>query len=441
MKKIQELNRQRAGLMEQARNIVNTAETEKREFTDDERQEFDRLTAQVETIDQDIRRHKIAQGYGDKDTPESRATGNPDPNPQDKPEEFLIGMSREDLRRYSITRAILAAANNDWRGAELEQEASRAVTQLKGGEPRSFYVPFDVLYERRDLTAGTATDGLELVATNLLAASFIDVLRNAAVVQRAGATLLTGLVGNIAIPRKTAGSAAAWVAENTAPSETMPQFDQVTMSPNTLAAFVYYSRKLLKQGTPDVENLVRLDIAMAFATEVDRAVLHGSGAGAEPQGIEGYSGVAVVPCGDPDGGAPTWPVVVNLETEVAQDNAAMGRLAYITNAKVRGKLKQTDKFSGSGNPVWEGTEVNGYPGLVTNNARSDLTKGVGTNLSAIFFGDWASVFIGQWGGLDMLVNPYASAGAGTIRIEAYQETDIELRHPESFATVVDADTT
>jgi hypothetical protein len=121
-------------------------------------------------------------------------------------------------------------------------------------------------------------------------------------------------------------------------------------------------------------------------------------------------------------------------------NADVGTLAYLTNAKVRGKLKGTSKVSGQNGFVWEAgnTPLNGYRCGVTNAVPSNLTKGTGTNLSAILFGNFADLVIGMWGTLDLMVDPYTGSTAGTVRVVALQDVDVAVRHVESFATMVDA---
>ena len=139
------------------------------------------------------------------------------------------------------------------------------------------------------------------------------------------------------------------------------------------------------------------------------------------------------------------PTAIAPEREGAVDNADRGALAYMTNPKVRCKLKTTRKF-GTDNEgtVWTDdprTPLNGYRAFVTNQVASNLTKGTGTNLSAIFFGNWNDLIIGQWGTLDILVDPYTGGTTGTVRVIAFQDVDVAVRHAESFAAVLDADTT
>lgn len=349
----------------------------------------------------------------------------------------LIGMDNKDVRRYSLTRAIMASAAKDWRGAELEREASEEVAKQLGRSPQGFFVPSDVQTEKRVVL--DSTGGRPTIATELLAQSFIDLLRNRMMVRAAGATVLNGLVGDVAIPRQTGGATAFWVAEGGAPTVTRQTVDQVTLNPKTVGAFTDISRRLLGQSSLDVENFVRTDLATVLALAIDFAALHGTGASNQPRGIANTAGIGAV-IGGVNGLAPNWAHIVNLETEVAIDNADIGTMSYMTNARVRGQLKTTSKAGTEAVMVWgENAEpLNGYRAFVTNQVRSDLTRGTGTNLSAIFFGNWADLIIGQWGTLDILVDPYTGGTSGTVRVIALQDVDVAVRQPMSFAAMLDA---
>ncbi len=284
---------------------------------------------------------------------------------------------------------------------------------------------------------GTTTAGGYTVATELR--GFIDILRNAMVIDRAGATFMSGLVGNIAIPKQSVAGTAYWVAENAAPTESQQTLAQVTMSPKTVGAFTDISRQLLLQSSIDVQNWVTRDLATIVGLAIQQAAINGPGTGNAPTGI--LTAVTASQIGDTNGKAPTWANIVGLEADVAANNADVGTLAYLTNAKVRGKLKVTEKFATSnGSPIWvDGAlPLNGYAGHVTNAVPSNLTKGNQSASSAIIFGDFASLLIGLWGATDILVDPYTGGAAGTVRVRVLQSCDVALRHVESFATMIDA---
>ena len=365
-------------------------------------------------------------------------------------EDPAIGMNGQERQNYSFVRLLNAIANPQDRRAQeaaaFEIECSNAAqAQRSDGEMRGFTVPVDVLRpsragSQRDLVVGTPTAGGNTVATDLLAESFIDLLRNNMALQGLGARMLTDLNGNIAIPRQTGGATAYWVAESGSPTETQQAFDQVAMTPKTVGAFTDISRKLLLQSSIDVEAFVRQDLAVTLALAIDLAGINGSGSANQPRGVLNTAGIGSV-VGGTNGAAPDYTDIVGLETAVAVDNAAIGSLGYLTNAAVRGKLKLTEKFAGTnGNPVWEdGNNLNGYNAAVSNQVPSDLTKGTATSIcSAILFGNWADLMIGMWGGLDLMVDPYTSSTSGTVRIVALQDVDVAVRHAESFAAMVDA---
>jgi len=361
-----------------------------------------------------------------------------------------IGLTLQESRSFSMLRALNALANpNDKRAQEaaaFEIECSNAVASSRGINTAGFFVPengmngfvdsrgmgmttggiavpYEVQNAKRDLSAGTATDGAELVAENLLSGSFIDVLRNLSVVASMGATMLTDLVGDVAIPRKTSGSAAGWIStEGGNAAQSDPQFDQVTLTPKTAGVYTEVTRQLLKQSSIDVESLLRQDLAAGMATLLDLAALYGTGASGQPTGVLNQTGV-LTPTAFA-GVNPTYAEVVAMETAVADVNALMNSLGYILTTNMRGALKTTDKFSGSGNAVWEkGNRLNDNPTGVSN----QLTAG------DMFYGNWADLLIGAWGNLDLLIDPYSNSLSGTVRVVAHQSIDIAVRHGESFA--------
>jgi HK97 family phage major capsid protein len=361
-----------------------------------------------------------------------------------------IGLSDKEVRQYSMLRVINALANphdaTAQRAAAFEREASDAQAKVLGKSARGLYVPYDVQrgqHGQRDLTAGTNNAGGFTVQTDLLAGSFIETLRNAMVVMGMGTRMLTGLQGLVAIPKQSGAATHYWVAENTAPTESQQTLAQVTMSPKTVGAFTDISRRLLLQSSIDVENMVRTDLATVLGLAIQQAAINGSGASNQPSGLLTLVTAAVA--GGANGLAPTWQNMIDLETNVAVSNADVGTLGYLTNVKVRGKLKSTQKFaSTNGMPVWDSGDapINGYSCGVTNAVPSNLVKGTsGAVCSAMIFGNFADLMIGMWGGLDLMADPYTGSTAGTVRIVALQDVDVAVRNVESFATMVDALTT
>lgn len=420
MTTLREISEKRAALVAQLHGLTDN----KPGLTAEERTQADAWLAEIEALDGDRAR-------GEKIAALEAHSKRSNPN---------IGMSRDEVQRYSLLRAINAAATRDWRGAELELEASAAVAKVLGREPVGFYAPNDWLESRASSIVDKGNNDAYLVGTDKLGGSFIEMLRNRMTVKAAGARILGGLVGDVSIPKQTGGATAYWVAESGAPTVSYQTAGQLALSPKTIGAFVDISRKLLKQSSIDTEQMVRADLAAVLALGIDLAALHGTGSNNQPTGIAATSGIGSVAGGD-NGLAPTWAHIVQLETEVSVDNADIGNLAYMTNAKVRGKLKTTAKASNTASFVWEGgpQPMNGYNAFVSNQVSSALTKGTSSGVcSAIFFGNWADLIIAMWGGLDILVDPFTSSSSAATRVTAFQDIDIGVRHAESFAAMLDA---
>lgn len=335
-----------------------------------------------------------------------------------------VGLSKKERQSYSVVRAIRALANPTDRAAQeaarFELEASEAAARAYGTTAQGIMVPADVLGSwKRDLNT---SDDNEIVATNLMAGDFIDVLRNSSSVMQAGARMMQGLVGNVDIPKKTAASTAGWIStEGGAASESEPTFGTVSLTPKTVGAFTDMTRRLILQSTPSVEALVRDDLTQAMALAIDAGALKGSGSSGQPTGIYSTSGINTDTF---TGATPTWAEVVGLETLVAEDNALLGNLAYIAPASLYGTLKTTAKATNQAifavDP--DGT-MNGYRTIVSNQATAGY----------LLFGNFSDVLIGMWGGLDLTVDPYTASTTGTVRVVALQSVDVAVRHAVSFA--------
>ena len=154
---------------------------------------------------------------------------------------------------------------------------------------------------------------------------------------------------------------------------------------------------------------------------MDKACLEGTGTGGQPTGLLNTTGVNQVT--NFAAANPTFAEVVGLETAVALDNALMGNLAYILGAGMYGALKTTEKASGTAQFVDDGSTINGYRSLVSNQATA----------GNLYFGNFSDVLIGLFGGLDLTIDPYTHSKSGTIRVVALQSMDVAVRHAQSFA--------
>ena len=338
-----------------------------------------------------------------------------------------IGLTKKEVRNFSLMKAIRAMSNPTDRRAQeaaaFEFEAAAEAARRDGIEPQGLYIPADVRRSwsmKRDLNT---TDDAAIIAEDFRGGDFIDVLRNASSVMQAGATMLSGLQGDVKIPKKTAASSAGWIAtEGGAAAESEPTLGQVTMSPKTLGAFTDITRLMMMQSSLDIEALIRNDLSTALALAIDLGALAGSGASGQPRGIKNTVGINA-----PTAFAaanPTYAEVVAMETAVAEDNALLGNLAYILPAGMYGALKTTTKDSGSGQFVVEpGNTINGYRAIVSNQATA----------GDLYFGNFSDLLVGMYGGLDITVDPFTNSTSGTVRIVALQTMDVAVRHAVSFA--------
>ena len=348
----------------------------------------------------------------------------------DRPIRGDVGMSEREVEQFSIAKAIRAMADNDWQRAGLEREVLKATEKFRTRQ-NSFVLPNELM--RRDVMKSGS--GANLVGVEFLGDRFIDALYTESdVLNRC--TLLSGLTQDIAIPRMTSASSSAWYNEGGTISESTPAFDQLTLSANTLASMVEYSRKLLRQS--DVEQILRRDMTRTMAVALDTAILNGSGSGAEPRGILQTSGIGAV-VGGTNGGAPTYDNMVDLIAAVAEDNARSEGSVFISNSKVEGKLRKTSKVSSTDSVmVLENGQVAGRNFIISNAMPSNLNKGTGSGLSAILFGDLREVIVGMFGDLEIVVDPHTKLNENLLRIASFMEVDLGLRHVESFAAMNDA---
>ena len=353
-----------------------------------------------------------------------------------------IGLSASEQRRYSLTRAMNALANPQdaqaQSAAAFEWECSAQASRQLGKPAQGLIVPYDV--QKRDAAnVGTPAAGGHTVATNL-SSNYIDELSNRLVVSQLGATILDGLVGDMAIPRHLGGVTTSWVGESQEGDESAGQWDQVPLTPKTITGYTDLSRKLLKQSSIAIDSFCQTQLVKQIALGIQAALFSGAGNQYQPQGLLKFLPASRVLAIGANGGKPNYGHIIDLETMVAAEDADEGSLAYLTNAKVRGLLKKTEKFSTTnGSPIWDGNEMNGYPAHITNAIPSKLTKGTSVEkCSAIAYGNWADLFIALWGGLDLVVDPYSKSKSGSIRFVAHQDVDFAYAHAQSFAVIVDA---
>ena len=341
-------------------------------------------------------------------------------------EEKEIGMSKREVKRFSLLRAIHALANPTDRRAQeaaaFEFECSQAAAKAYGRTAQGILLPAEVLRNwKRDLNS---SDEAALFTDDFRGGDFIDALRNASSVMQAGATMLSGLSGDVKIPKKTGVASTGWISsEGGAAAESEMTVGSVSMTPKTLGAFTDITRQLMIQSSLDVEALVRDDLAQSIALAIDLGALAGSGSSGQPTGIKNTGGINVVDFGAAPDLIPTYAQVVELETKVREDNALGNGGAYISNATMYGALKSVEKAANTAQFVVEpGGTMNGYRTIVSNQVAS----------GDLYFGDFSQLLVGMFGGIDIVVDPYTASTSGTVRVVALQSCDVAVRHATAF---------
>ena len=443
MKKPQELRAEAAAQQAAAKAIYETvkADTTGRDFTEDELRTYDgsldkanKLFDEAAAIEQ---REKLWAAV------DAKRASSPAQLPHN--DSANTGNGRH---QYSLLKAIRSrlpgASGLDGLELEVHQELSKRKA-ASGGAVQGIMVPWD-LAVRGETRALDTTAGVGTIPT-ILDGTLIDLLRARLAVVAMGATVMTDMQGLFAIPRQNQSGTSYWLSEGSAPTASNQTADQVTFSPKTVGAYTDYTRRFMEQTNQDAEAFVKKDLTAILARAIETAAINGSGSSNQPKGILSRTGdtpaVGLVSIGT-NGGNPTWANIVSLESTVATANADFGKLGYLTNAPMRGYLKSATKVSNFPAYIWNAdapqTPLNGYACGVTNLVPSNLTKGTGTALSAIVFGNFADLVIPMWSGIDLLVDPFTGSSSGSIRIVALQDIDINLRHPESFAVIVDGKT-
>lgn len=338
-----------------------------------------------------------------------------------------VGLSEKEIKQFSLMRAIRYLSNpNDKRAFEAaayEIEVSQAAEEVLGRSAKGLLVPADILAHQdfmRAQTAGIASEGGALVATDHMDGSFIGLLRKRSALTRLGVRSLSGLQGNVDIPRQTGGGIAYWVGEGVGPTDSQLAFDSLGMTPHTLAAAVPMTRRVVAQASSDMEMLVRDDLIKIMALEMDRVGINGD---VDVDAPDGLLDAAINDVDFITAGQPTWAEIVAMESEIGADDADIETMKYLFNAAMRGHLKSTPKASGTAEFIMKGSEVNGYETITSNNSPT----------GGVVLGNWSDFIIGLWSGLDLTVDAATLASTGGLYVRAFQDLDFGVRHPESFA--------
>ena len=314
-------------------------------------------------------------------------------------------------KQFSLLRAIRAIANN-----QKLNDVDAAVINAGANEFRKAGVEFggqiqlpNMIENRAAITV--TNEGEDVVATEIY--DILTPLRARNVLVQAGAKFMTGLVGNVQVPLMSASNV-TWEGETAPAADGAGTFTHVTLSPKRLTAYIDISKQFLVQDGIGAEAVIREDLIKAINSKLEATIL-GAGAGSATQPAGMFNGVtptSVSNFGD----------VCDVEADIEEANV-LGELKYIVSPKTKAVLRSMIKGENGTGMVYEGNAVDGTPALVTTNVAQNK----------YIVGDFANLAIGQWGAIDLTVDPYTKAADGQVRLVINAFFDAKVLRPEAFA--------
>ena len=332
---------------------------------------------------------------------------------EDNEQRHIYNNKKNKMGKFSLIKTINDIVNNRSMSEEAQVVLTAGTEEMrKAGLSYSGQIQLPVSEMREApaaIVAGQETYGAEVVATDKL--NILEPLRNRMVLAQAGATYLTGLVGNVSIPTYT-GSNVGWKGELVDAEDGKGTFDSIEFSPKRLTAYIDVSKQFLAQDSVGAEEMLYRDIVNAIADKLEATILgNGKGDANTPEGI--FNGAA----------AATVDFANMVEMEKALEEAKLfGDYKFIASPAAKAKLKTTT-VSGSKSDLrmlMEGNEVNGYEVLTTGNC------------AGLAFGKWDELVIAQWGSLDIIIDPYTQAKKNAVRIVVNAFFDAKPRRAEAI---------
>lgn len=431
MKTLREWLDARAAKKAEALAITELANSEKRELTADEGELFDKLEAEVNEMDGHIERARKVEDLAKKRAVDAPAiiTAPGDP-----------ATPTNEKRSFSLMRAIQLKTDgkpvDGYEGEVLEEGVKNARMNNIDITADAFYVTSNHLQKRGQTVTGQTTaagdQGGKLVPTDTM--PLLDTLWSQTWLSQSGARFLTGLSGNPRFPVQTTKPTVSELTEIEEMGYTEILFSDFQMSPKRRGVTIPISKQVILQASEDVQGLVTENISKAIAQYMNVEAI-GIVLGAITSGNNNLLALGT------NGDVPTYEDLVDLEALVDTKDALLFSPYYLTNPKVKAKLKKTQVFTGTnGDPVWgKGNVLNDYPTIVSNLIPSNLTKGTASGVaSAIVFGNFRDLYVGLWGGVEFIVDPYSAKKKAQVEITANTFYDIKVARTESFAGIKDA---
>lgn len=421
MLKSDKLQQERAAKIKEQERIINLAKAAKRAFSDEENTSLDTLDDEINSIDEDINKAMKSEDRERRIASMAGTAGGE--SMVDSEQREIDGISK----RYSFLNAARCAADGaTLTGVEREmnEEAVREAKSLSldfSSNNRSFSIPSKMVRATgQTVTEDSGKFGGALVTQeSRLVEGFIPRL----FLEEAGASVLTGLVGKVALP-KFSEYEYKWLAEREAVTLKAEEIGGPVLAPKRAAAGVAISQQLLSQTSVAVENVIYNKLREAAARALNKAALNGTGS-KDPLGILNMAGVQLAV-----GKAAqevSYKAIVELWGLITGVNADSGNEVFILNSKLAAAAKTAKKDAGSGRFVMENGLIDGQRTIVTN-----LVEEL-AGLQTLIYGNFSELYVGQWGGVNFVADLYTGAGSGEVRLYSNLFADVQSTNPEAFA--------
>lgn len=320
-----------------------------------------------------------------------------------------IQINKSMIKEFRLIGAINDVANN-----RSLNDAANAVINEGAQEMRksglSYGGQIQLPVESRSAITVTS-EGEDVVTTDFT--SILEPLRAKNVLIQAGAKYLGNLVGDVQVPIMAGGNV-SWEGESASASDGAPTFSHVKLTPKRLTAYVDISKQFLVQDSLDAENMIKADIVNAINSKLESTILGtASGTTTKPEGIFYSANALPTVSGFSD--------ICDFESDV-EDANVLGECKYVMSNKAKAALRGMAKGTKSTQLVWENGTVDGTPALNTSNVSG----------TCIAYGDWSNLVIGQWGAIDLTVDPYTKAAQGQVRLVINAYFDAKVVRPNTI---------
>lgn len=369
--------------------LLDVCKVEIRDFKPEELDEYNSLKDKITNLNNELR--------------ELETKLNPEEN------KSINKLNKVNTMEFRLLKAINDIANNRNLDATASAVISNGTEEMrKSGLSYGGQIQLPVNELRADITV--ANEGVDVVPTDLY--DILEPLRAKNVLVNAGAKFLTGLVGDVQVPVMGAGNV-TWEGETAAAKDAGVSFTNVKLSPKRLTAYVNISKQFLAQDSKSAEAMIRTDIINAINSKLESTILGaGAGSATEPTGLFYTTGTLSTIASYAD--------VADLEADV-EDANVVGECTYIMSNKAKSGLRTMQKGNGVGF-VYENGSVDGTKALNTSNVPA----------TDIAYGDFSNLAIGQWGAIDLTVDPYTEAKNGMIVLVVNAYFDAKVLRPNAI---------